>query len=244
MDLELGGKIAVVTGGASGIGRRVAQDCAREGARVAVLDLDGDGAARAAAECGGVSARVDVTSPTSVKAAFDDVRGRLGAPDIYVHCAGVWNMVPALELPPEKARLEIEVNLLGLIHCCREVAPDLVARQGGRIVAIASDAAKIGEKYMASYAASKAGVIAYCKSLARELGRWTITVNCVCPSMIETPMTAGVTPEMKAQIVKNHPIRRLGRPEDISDAILFLASGRASWITGQALSVNGGYVMQ
>ena len=119
----------------------------------------------------------------------------------------------------------------------------MIAKGSGRIVSVASDAGRIGEKNMATYSATKAGVIAYSRSLARELGRHLVTVNLVCPSIVDTPMTATIPADRRAAIVKGYAIRRLGRPDDIADAILFLCSSRASWITGQILGVDGGYVM-
>jgi len=243
MNLDLSGKVVAITGAGSGIGRATAVAFSAEGARVGVLDLSGEAAARVAAETGAAWAHVDVADAASVKEAFGVVRAALGPIDVLVNCAGVWYEAPFLELPLEKGRREADVNLWGVVHCCREAAPDMIAKGAGRIVSVASDAGRIGEKHMATYSASKAGVIAYSRALARELGRHLVTVNVVCPSIVDTPMTASIPPERRAAIIKAYAIRRLGRPEDIADALLFLCSGRASWITGQILGVDGGYVM-
>ena len=243
MNLDLSGKVVAITGGGSGIGRATAQAFAAEGARVGVLDLSAEAAARVAAEVGGAPARADVSDAASVKEAFGALRAALGPVDVLVNCAGVWYEAPFLDLPLDKGRREADVNLWGVVHCCREAAPDMIAKGSGRIVSVASDAGRIGEKNMATYSATKAGVIAYSRSLARELGRYLVTVNVVCPSIVDTPMTASIPADSRAAIVKGYAIRRLGRPDDIADAILFLCSSRASWITGQILGVDGGYVM-
>lgn len=243
MKLELENKIVAISGGASGIGRAAALAFAGEGAKVGVLDLDEQAAAKVAAEVKGASARVDVTDPAAVKKGFDAIRGALGPIDVLVNSAGIWYESPDLKLPLEKARHQTEVNLWGVIHCCREAAPDMVAKNGGKIVSVSSDAGRVGEKNMATYSASKAGVISYSRALARELGRYWINVNVICPSIVETPMTASFDQARKDAIVKAYALRRLGKPEDIADAMLYLCSARASWVTGQILTVDGGYLM-
>jgi 2-hydroxycyclohexanecarboxyl-CoA dehydrogenase len=243
MNLELGGKVVLVTGAGSGIGRAAALAFSAEGASVGVLDLNAEAAASVAAEIRGASARADVADPSSVKEAFARIRAELGPADVLVNCAGLWYEAPDLELPLEKAKRQAEVNLWGVVHCCREAVPDMIAKRAGKIVSIASDAGRIGEKNMATYSASKAGVISYSRALARELGRHWINVNVVCPSIVDTPMIATIPPDIREKIPRAYPLRRLGRPDDIADAVLFLCSARASWITGQAISVDGGYVM-
>jgi 2-hydroxycyclohexanecarboxyl-CoA dehydrogenase len=243
MNLDLKNKVAVVTGSGSGIGRATALALAAEGARVGVLDLDGAAAERVAGEVGGAPAQVDVSDASSVARAFAVVRAMLGPVDVLVNCAGLWYESPDLDLPLDKARRQADVNLWGVVHCCRAALPDMIARNAGKIVSIASDAGRIGEKNMATYSATKAGVISYSRALAREMGRHWINVNVVCPSIVDTPMIATIPPEIREKIPKAYPLRRLGRPEDIADAVLFLASARASWITGPAGGVDGGYVM-
>jgi 2-hydroxycyclohexanecarboxyl-CoA dehydrogenase len=144
---------------------------------------------------------------------------------------------------PEAWKPEIDVCLFGVLHCCRAVLPIMAEQNQGRIVNIASDAARVGEKQMAVYAAAKGGIVAFSKSIAKDHGRHWINVNVVCPGTTKTPMVSFLTPELEAKWVKSYTLRRLGQPEDIADAIVFLLSDRASWITGQTISVNGGYSM-
>ena len=246
MDLELSNKVALVTGGASGIGRATGAALVAEGARVVLLDLDGNSAEKAAKELGGDTTGfgLDVTRYSDVESAVADARQRLGQIDCLVNAAGVLVGGSFAGSSPDDWKREIDVNLSGVMNCCRAVLPIMAAQGRGRIVNIASDAAKVGEKQMAAYAAGKGGIVAFSKSIAKEHGRDNINVNVVCPGTTKTPMTASLlTPEVEAKWIRSYPLRRLGRPEDIADAITFLLSERASWITGQAISVNGGYSM-
>ncbi len=253
MDLGLAKKVAIVTGAAQGIGRAVALTLAAEGASVAVADINAEGAADVAAEAkrrGGeaVSVQADVSSREEVQAMVDEVTRRLGPADILVNNAA---LLPAFTTFAEEAasaelsrswRKLIDVCYFGVINTTAAVLPLMTQRGSGRIVNLGSDAGKVGEPRQAVYAGAKGAIIAFTKSMAKELGRYGITVNAVCPSMTKTPSVAKMlSPEFEAKVLKAYPLRRLGDPQDVADIVVFLAGERAGWITGQAISVNGGY---
>jgi NAD(P)-dependent dehydrogenase (short-subunit alcohol dehydrogenase family) len=250
MDLGIRNRVALVTGGGSGIGAEVAQSFAAEGARVVVGDLGVEAAERTAAAiraAGGLArgARVDVTSADSTEAWVADAQKNEGAVDILVNSAGVWLPAPFAEQTPERAAKELAVCLHGVMNCARAAMKPMVAAKWGRIVSVASDAGRVGERNMATYSAAKGGVIAFSKSLAKEIGSAWVTVNVVCPGTTRTPMTQNFVgdPEQDKKMLRAYALRRFGEPSDIANAIVFLASERASWVTGQTLSVNGGYSM-
>lgn len=248
MDLGLRTKVAIVTGGASGIGRATVLALAHEGARVVAADRNLE-AAKAVAREGSASGltvvaqETDVTRHEDAEALVRAATERFGGLDVVVTSAGVFLPEPFETHALDKAHLEVDVCLWGTIHVCRAALPALKARGGGRVICISSDAARLGERNMATYAAAKGGILALAKSLAREYGRHRITVNVVCPGTTRTPMTSYLNADLEAKLVKLYPLGRLGEPEDIASAILFLASDRASYITGQVLSVDGGFAM-
>ncbi|WP_026240375.1 SDR family NAD(P)-dependent oxidoreductase [Parafrankia discariae] len=245
-------RVAVVTGGASGIGEATCHHLAERGHRVAVLDRDGDAAERVAKElsAAGTQARayaVDVTDRAALDAAFTDVRSALGPTEILVTSAGLVAFHPFEEITLEQWNLVLAVNLTGTFHSCQAAIPDMVAARWGRIVTIASSSAQRGSPTMAHYAAAKGGVIVLTKSLARAYASHGITVNSIPPSGIETPMqhqsqAEGNLPpnEVMAGTI---PLGHLGTPDDIAAAAAFLASEEAGFITGQVLGVNGGSVL-
>jgi len=264
MDLNLKGKSVIVTGGGSNIGRAISLAFAREGAHVTIAEIDagqGEKTAAEARKAGAASAMVsptDVTKWDSVLATVRDVEGRTGCVDVLVNNVG-WTL-DRLFVEKERAEWEKEVqlNLWGMINCTRAVLDGMIARKGGAIVSMGSDAGRMGEFREAVYGACKAGVIALTKSLAREVGRHGIRLNVVCPGMTmpssedefgDLSMWAAEVnrawgaPEMQARIAKAYPLRRIGKPEDVTGAVLFLASDAAGFITGQTLSVSGGYTM-
>ncbi|MGH9390961.1 MAG: SDR family NAD(P)-dependent oxidoreductase [Vicinamibacteria bacterium] len=249
MDLDLRDKCALVSGGGSGIGAATARLLAEEGARVAILDVAVEAAAAVAASIEkkrgtALAISCDVSDPVCVDEAVARVRDAWKRIDILINCAGVLFAKPFLESDPGEWRREVDVNLYGVLNLCRATLPSLRGQGEGRIVSVASDAGRVGERGMATYAAAKAGIIAFSKSLAREVGQEKITVNVVCPGSTKTPMLREIlTPELEERWVKSYPLGRLGEPEDIANAIAFLASKRAGWITGQAISVNGGFSM-
>ena len=264
MELNLKGKSVIVTGSGSNIGRAIALAFAREGAHVTVAEIDagqGEKTAVEAKKVGAASAVVvptDVTKPESVQAMVREVEGRAGKIDVLVNNVG-WTL-DRLFVEKERSEWEkeVQINLWGMINCTRAVLDGMIARKGGVIVSLGSDAGRMGEFREAVYGACKAGVIALSKSLAREVGRHGIRLNVVCPGMTmpaseedfgslsmwaaESNRAWG-TPDMQARIAKAYPLRRIGKPEDVAGAVVFLASDAASFITGQTLSVSGGYTM-
>jgi 2-hydroxycyclohexanecarboxyl-CoA dehydrogenase len=264
MELNLRGKSVVVTGGGSNIGRAITLAFAREQSHVTIAEIDeaqGKKVAAEASSAGAASAavvRTDVTSWQSAAGMVRDVESRLGGVDVLVNNVG-WTMDRLfVEKTREEWDKEIQLNLWGMINCTRAVLDGMIARKSGAIVSLGSDAGRIGEFREGVYAACKAGVIALSKTLARENGRHGIRLNVVCPGMTMPESDDEIsglsmwaqetnrqfsTPEMKARIAKAYPLRRIGRPEDVAAAVVFLASESASFITGQTLSVSGGYTM-
>lgn len=245
-------RVAVVTGGASGMGEATCHELGRRGCKVAVLDLDGQAAQRVAGElrADGASAlgvAADVTDRAAVENAFAKVRTELGPVHILVTSAGLVDFAPFLEISPDRWQRLIEVNLNGTYHCAQVAIPDMLAAGWGRIVMISSSSALRGSPGMAHYAASKGALISFTRSLAREYGPAGITVNNVPPSGIETPMqhqsqAAGFLPPNE-QMAASIPVGHLGTGDDIAAAVGFLCSEEAGFITGQTLGVNGGSVM-
>jgi NAD(P)-dependent dehydrogenase (short-subunit alcohol dehydrogenase family) len=242
-------RVAVVTGGASGIGLGVARQLVADGHRVAVLDRDRAGAEDAAAELedqGGkaVAVEVDVADRASVDTAFGRVRAELGPVEILVTSAGVESFDALLDITPESWDRIIAVNLTGTFTCVQAAVPDMLAAGWGRIVTISSSSAQSGAPNMTHYAASKGGVISLTKSLAVELARSGITVNTIPPSLVDTPMArqaeaAGDFPGVDV-VGPMVPVGRAGTPADIAAACSFLCSDGGSYITGQLIGVNGG----
>ena len=250
----LAGKIIIVTGGGGGIGNATCERLAQEGAQVAVLDRD-LAAAQATAQritaAGGKALAVaaDITHRSEVDTAVQAVHTAFGRVDVLVNNAG-WDVFkPFTQTSPEEWERLIAINLVGALHMHHAVLPDMVARRGGRIVNVASDAARVGSSGEAVYAACKGGLVAFSKTLAREHSRHGITVNVVCPGPTDTALLAGVTdaapnPEkLREAFTKAIPLGRLGQPQDLAAAIAFFASDDAGFITGQVLSVSGGLTM-
>ena len=240
-------RIAVVTGAGSGIGRAIALALAESGDRVVAADLSADAAAataRQSADRVSVEA-VDVADPDSVANLAAAVADRLGAPSVLVNCAGWDETGPFLDTSPEFADKVVAINYLGQVHVCRAFLPAMVdAGRGGRVVNIASDAGRVGSSGETIYAGAKGGVIAFSKSLAREMARHQIGVNVVCPGPTDTPLFHdGVDEKLAQSLIRAIPFRRLAQPGEVAAAVRFLASADASYITGQVLSVSGGLTM-
>ncbi|ORB29633.1 SDR family NAD(P)-dependent oxidoreductase [Mycolicibacterium parafortuitum] len=245
-------RVAVVTGGASGMGESTCHELGRRGHKVAVLDLNDDAAQRVAEDLRsrGVTAlglAADVADRAAVDEAFAKVRTELGSVHILVTSAGLVDFAPFLEISPQLWQRLIDVNLNGTFHCAQAAIPDMLEAQWGRIVMISSSSAQRGSPGMAHYAASKGALISFTRSLAREYGAAGITVNNIPPSGIETPMQlqsqqAGFLPPNE-QMAASIPVGHLGTGDDIAAAVGFLCSEEAGFITGQTLGVNGGSVM-
>jgi NAD(P)-dependent dehydrogenase (short-subunit alcohol dehydrogenase family) len=242
-------RIAVVTGGASGIGLGVGHQFAADGYDVALLDRDAAGLKAAAAEMQDkgvrvIAVEVDVADRQSVADAFARVRAELGPVSILVTSAGIESFDPLLEITAEKWDRIIAVNLTGTFSCVQAAVPDMLEAGWGRIVTISSSSAQSGAPNMAHYSASKGGVISLTKSLAVDLARNGITVNTIPPSLVDTPMAraaeaAGDFPGVDL-IGPMVPLGRAGTPADIAAACSFLCSDNGSYITGQVIGVNGG----
>lgn len=248
------GKTVIVTGGGGGIGGATCRRFAREGARVAVLDRDLEAARRtvAAIEAEGGQARAhgcDITDRASVDAAVQAVLAEHGAIDVLVNNAG-WDVFrPFTKTEPAQWERLIAINLTGALHMHHAVLPAMAARKAGRIVNIASDAARVGSSGEAVYAACKGGLVAFSKTIAREHARHGITVNVVCPGPTDTALFAdykegaGNPEKLLEAFTRAIPLGRIGQPEDLPGAILFFASDDAGYVTGQVLSVSGGLTM-
>lgn len=250
LPLGLGDQVAAVTGGGRGIGTATALALAEAGARVAVLDLDDAAATRVAEEIRAagrpaLAIPVDVTSRASVHAAFDSIEAEWGVPRILVTCAGIIGTTRLLALTDAEWDQVLTVNLKGTFLCVQRAVAGMSRVQEGRIVTIASDTGKRGGGRIATshYAASKAGVIAFTRSVARELAGGPIRINCICPGPTDTPMHASLSPDVREQVARSIPMARFARPEEIAAAVVFLVSDAASYVYGETLNVDGGVLM-
>jgi NAD(P)-dependent dehydrogenase (short-subunit alcohol dehydrogenase family) len=236
-------KTAVVTGAAQGIGYAIAQRFAAEGGRVAILDVDLDAAQRAAAAIGGstIAVGADVARADEVDRAFAEVVDRLGGVDILVNNAGiVGSDTPVRDLEEEDWNRVLAINLTGTFLCSRAAVRHMIPKKTGAIVSLASISGKEGNANMAPYSVSKAGVICFTKTLAKEVLTEGIRVNCVAPALIDTPILQGMERERVDFLTSKIPLGRLGRPEEVAATILFLASEESTFTTGQCFDVSGG----
>jgi 2-hydroxycyclohexanecarboxyl-CoA dehydrogenase len=244
-------KVALVTGSAQGIGRAIATRLAEEGAAVIIADIQEQVAARTAEELVSAGlrarpARLDVTSLESAQAAVAATEREFGPLDVLVNNAGWDKLEPFVESTPETWDRVIAINFRGVLNCCKAVIPAMQARGGGKIVSISSDAGRVGSSGEAVYAGCKGAIIAFSKTLARELARNNINVNVVCPGPTETALLRGVMenqPKVLEAMKRGIPMRRLGQPADLAGAVAFFASPDADYATGQVLSVSGGLTM-
>jgi 2-hydroxycyclohexanecarboxyl-CoA dehydrogenase len=246
--MRLDGKTAVVSGAASGIGRATADAFALAGACVVLGDINesgGEAAAAAIRARGGVAGfiRLDVTDAASVEAFRNAALALHGSVDIVASVAGWGRTEPFVQNAVDFWRKLIDLNLLGTIALTRAFLDPMIERRSGKIVTVASDAGRVGSLGEAVYSGAKGGVIAFSKGLAREMARYDITVNCVCPGPTDTPLMAAVPEKIKEAFSRVTPMRRLARPSEVADAILFFASARSNFVTGQVLSVSGGLTM-
>jgi len=247
MKLDLSGKVAVITGGARGIGKAIALSMAGCGANLAILEMNVEGANQTASEAKqlGVEARVykaDVSNLQQVKEIVTDIKDIFGKIDILVNNAGIVSPKPFLETDEKEWDLILGVNLKGIYNTCFSVLPHMIEQKYGKIVNIASIAGKTGGGFFGNtiYGTSKAGVIALTKGIAREAGPFGINANAICPGPIETQMLADCPEETRQRILSGVPLRKFGHPQDIANVAVFLASDLASHMTGEITDVDGG----
>jgi NAD(P)-dependent dehydrogenase (short-subunit alcohol dehydrogenase family) len=248
LDYELKGKVALVTGAARDTGREIALALGAEGATVAVNYLHSQADAEATVAQikakGGNAAlyKADVTDFTAVRGMVDKIVKDHGRLDILVNNAGYVQRQRFTDTTPEDWKKQIDVGLYSVIHCCHAAVPHIAKQSGGRIINLVGDSARVGESGLAITAASRGGVLALTKSLAKELGRNWITVNAVALGLVVTSHSDPKWLEANMdKIIRNYPLRRLGKADDVSTMVAFLASEGASWVTGQVISVSGGF---
>lgn len=246
--MELEGKVAIVTGAAQGIGRAIAETLAKAGADIALVDRDVAHAAEAVAAIvrlgrRGLAVKANVAEWTDVQVMVEQVMAELGRIDILVNNAGITRDSLLLRMKEEDWNMVLDVNLTGTFHGTKAVLPVLMKQRGGAIVNIASVVGVMGNAGQANYAASKAAVIGLTKTVAREYASRAVTVNAVAPGFIDTAMTQGLVGDAREALLKQIPLGRLGTPNDVAEAVRFLVSPAAAYITGHVLHVNGGMLM-
>ncbi len=241
--IDLNGRVAIVTGGAQGIGRAIAERFAESGAEVAIWDIDGNLAATAAREIGrgAVSDAVDVTDAKAVKAATDALEARLGRVDILVTSAGIAGPnLKTWDYPAEEWARVMRLNVDGTLHCCQAVMPGMIRRNYGRLVLVASIAGKEGNPNASAYSASKAAVIALTKSLGKEVAEHDIAVNCITPAAARTRIFDQMSEEHIGYMLAKIPRGRFLKPEEVASMVAFLASAENSFTTGGVFDLSGG----
>jgi 2-hydroxycyclohexanecarboxyl-CoA dehydrogenase len=250
--MSFSGRVALVTGGASGIGKAVCLALAGEGARVAVADVNAGGAEAVAADAreaggAGLAVAMDVTDRRSVAAGVEKTLAAWGQIDVLANVAGWDRIVPFVDTTEELWDRVIAINFRGVLATCHVVLPQMIERRSGVVVNVSSDAGRAGSSGQTVYSGAKGAVIAFTKALAREVARYGIRVNAVAPGLTDTPMLqqmiADGNEKLIQAIVRATPLQRLAAPEEVAQAVLFLASEKASFITGQTLSVGGGLTM-
>ena len=246
--MEMRGQTVIVTGGASGIGKATAFLLAREGARVFIGDIDEAGGLAVASDAATERLAIeylplDLADPPSISVFAAAIHHRVERVEGLVNGAGWDQIQPFLENPPEMWDRVIAINLMGAVRLTRSVLPPMVAARAGKIVNISSDAGRVGSMGETVYAAAKGGLIAFTKSLARELARYQININCVCPGPTDTPLFQRQPERMKEALTRAIPFRRIAQPIEIANAVLFFLSRQSDYITGQVLSVSGGLTM-
>jgi len=248
MDMELLGKISVVTGGVQGIGRAIVMALAKRGSDVAVMDMKEEGSLELLSEIKDLGRRslfvkANVALSAEVEGAAKLITDSLGRVDVLVNNAGITRDALLVRMDEKSWDAVIEVNLKGTFNCTRVFLKDMLKHRSGRIINVSSVVGMMGNAGQSNYAASKAGVIGFAKSVAKEVASRGITVNAVAPGFIDTAMTRILSIEARESLMSNIPLGRAGSPEDVANAVAFLASDSASYITGQTIHVDGGMLM-
>ena len=252
--MKLEGKTALVAGGGRGIGRAISLALAREGAEVAVADILKENAEAVRGEIQGIGQKalalqVDLTKKAEVDQAVGETIARFGKLDILVNCAGWDRLEPFIESNEETWEKVIAINFKSVLNTTKAALPHMISRRGGKIVNISSDAGRVGSTWESVYAGAKGAVIAFSKTVAREVARHKINVNVVCPGLTDTPLLEAIrsqspkTGRLIEAVIKATPFRRVAQPEEIAEAVLFFASPSADFVTGQTLSISGGLTM-
>ena len=243
--MNFDGKVVLITGGASGIGKATVMAFARAGATVICADVNAAKGEELKKVAAGARLQVDfvaidMANSNSIRASAAEVLKKFPRVDILVNGAGWGDTQPYMENTPDFISRVIAINLAGPAHLTQALLPPMIAANSGKIVNIASDAGRVGSSGETVYAGAKGGLIAFTKSLAREVARYKINVNCVCPGPTDTPMLATRSEKLREAFLKAIPFRRFARPEEIADAVVFFASPQSDYITGQVMSVSGG----
>jgi 3-oxoacyl-[acyl-carrier protein] reductase len=241
--MKLKNKVALITGSAQGIGKAIAQAMAREGAKVVIADISLEAAQQTAKELNGLALKMNVADEADVEAGAKQVVEQLGKVDILVNNAGITKDALFVRMKKEDWDAVLGVNLTGVFIVSKIIATLMMKQRYGKIINIASIVGEMGNAGQANYAASKAGVIGFTKTLARELASRGVTVNAIAPGFIQTAMTDKIPAEIKAKMQESIPLGKLGQPEDVAAAALYLASVDADYVTGQVINVNGGMYM-
>jgi len=243
--MKFDGQIVLITGGASGIGKATVREFARCGATVICADIDAKNGAEVENEARQAKLAVEyvpinLAESASIRSSAAAILAKHSRVDVLVNAAG-WNDIQSfVENPPDYMDRVIAINLGGTLHLTQALLPAMMAAGKGKIINISSDAGRVGSSGETTYAAAKGGVIAFTKSLAREVARYSINVNCICPGPTDTPMLQSRPEKLREAFLKAIPFRRFAKPQDIADAIVFFASSRSDYITGQVISVSGG----
>lgn len=241
-------RVVLVTGAGRGIGRAIAEAFAKEGAKVVINDINEETAKNTANELkklsgDAIGVKADVTDYEDVKGMVEEVKKTFGTVDILVNNAGFWTIKKFTDTTPEDWERDIRICYYGTLNCTHAVLNDMIEKKYGRVINIVSDAGRIGEPYLTVYSGAKAAVVGFSKALAKEVARYNITVNCVAAGVTKTPGVEGFLKSVggEERLVRAYPRGRLGNPQDIANGVIFFALDESEYITGQIISISGGY---